>query len=119
LDDGVENPEQFLVPRAAPDLHMADAALRAERPKARQLVATLAGRGYGEAAEHVHQVMRLALAYGAHASTIIPPRKIRPSVIYLTFDRNCCAYVLVANAWRANGGSTVLLDASIYEEAGK
>jgi len=54
LDDGVENPEQFLVPRAAPDLHMADAALRAERPKARQLVATLAGRGYGEAAEHVH-----------------------------------------------------------------
>ena len=41
---------------------MADAALRAERLKARQLVATLAGRGHGEAAEQAHQVMCLALA---------------------------------------------------------
>jgi hypothetical protein len=60
-----------------------------------------------------------ALFKRAHASTILPRGKSRSSVIYLTFHRNCFAYVLVANAWRATGGITVLLDASTCEETGK
>jgi hypothetical protein len=39
-----EDAEQILVPRTAPDLHIADAALRAERPEPRQLVAALCRR---------------------------------------------------------------------------
>src|SRR6516165_3884746 len=62
LGEAFENPEQLLVPRAAPDLHIAGAALRAERPKARQLVATLRGRRRGEAVECAHEMLRLALA---------------------------------------------------------
>jgi hypothetical protein len=41
IGEAFENAEQLLVPRAAPDLHIAGAALGAEWPKARQLVATL------------------------------------------------------------------------------
>ena len=51
IGEAFENAEQLLVPRASPDLHIAGAALRAERPKARQLVATLRGRRRGEAVE--------------------------------------------------------------------
>src|SRR5215469_4099168 len=62
LGEAFENPEQLLVPRAAPDLHIAGTALRAERPKARQLVATLRGRRRGEAVERAHEMLHLALA---------------------------------------------------------
>jgi hypothetical protein len=48
--------EQLLLPRASPDLDVAGAALRAERPEARELVATLRSRRYGKAAERAHQV---------------------------------------------------------------
>jgi hypothetical protein len=41
---GNTSSRRLFVPRGAPDLHIAGAALRAERPKARQLVATLQGR---------------------------------------------------------------------------
>ena len=37
-----EDAEQVLIPEAAQDLHIAGAALRAERPEPRDLVATLA-----------------------------------------------------------------------------
>src|SRR5215470_11935782 len=62
LGEAFENAEQLLVPRAVPDLHIAGAALRAERPKARQLVATLRGRRHGEPVERAHEMLRLALA---------------------------------------------------------
>src|SRR6187397_1857932 len=62
LGEALEDAEQLLVPHAAPDLHIADAALRAERPEARQLVATLQGRRSGKAAERAHEVLRLARA---------------------------------------------------------
>src|SRR5215469_18024941 len=62
LGEAFENAEQLLVPRAAPDLHIAGAALRAERPKARQLVATLQDRRHREAVECAHEMLRLALA---------------------------------------------------------
>jgi hypothetical protein len=39
-----EYAEQILVPRASPDLHIAGAALRTERPEPRELVATLWSR---------------------------------------------------------------------------
>jgi hypothetical protein len=51
IGEAFENAEQLLVPGVAPDLHIAGAALRAERPKARQLVATLRSRRCGEAVE--------------------------------------------------------------------
>src|SRR5205814_5204663 len=62
LGKAFEGPEQLLVPRASPDLDVAGAALRAERPEAGELVAALRSRGHGEAVERAHQVMRLALA---------------------------------------------------------
>src|SRR3984893_5223124 len=60
--EAFEDAEQILVPRAVQDLHIAGAALRAERPEPRQLVAALRRRLYGEAAERAHQMLRLALA---------------------------------------------------------
>src|ERR1700730_14747710 len=60
--EAFEDAEQIVVPRAAQDLHIAGAALRAERPEPRQLVAALRRRLYGKAAERAHQVLRLALA---------------------------------------------------------
>src|SRR5882672_9201318 len=42
IGEPFEDAEQVLVPGAAPDLHIAGAALRAERPEPRDLVATLA-----------------------------------------------------------------------------
>src|SRR5262244_1554303 len=57
-----EDAEQVLVPGTSPNLHVAGAALRTERPEPRELVATLRGRHHGEATERAHQVKRLALA---------------------------------------------------------
>ena len=57
-----ENAKQLLVPGPALDFHVAGAALRAERPEPRELVAALRGRGDGEATQRAHQVQRLALA---------------------------------------------------------
>jgi hypothetical protein len=62
IGEAFEDAEQLLVPGASPDLHVAGAALRAERPEPRQLVAGLRSRVHGEAAERAHQVLRLALA---------------------------------------------------------
>src|SRR5690242_13035344 len=62
LGEAFENAEQLLVPGPPPDLHIAGAALRAERSKARQLVATLGGRLHGEPVERAHEMQRLALA---------------------------------------------------------
>ena len=62
IGETFEDAEQLLVPRAAPDLHIAGAALRAEWPEACQLVATLRGRRYGEGTKRAHQMLRLALA---------------------------------------------------------
>src|ERR1700730_9814995 len=59
--EAFEDAEQIVVPRAAQDLHIAGAALRAERPEPRQLVAALRRRLYGKAAERAHQMLRLAL----------------------------------------------------------
>src|SRR3984893_9781818 len=59
--EAFEDAEQVVVPRAAQDLHIAGAALRAERPEPRQLVAALRRRLYGKAAERAHQMLRLAL----------------------------------------------------------
>src|SRR6267143_3633385 len=60
--EAFEDAEQILVPRAAPDLHIAGAALRTERPEPRELVAALCRRGYGRATHCTHQVECLALA---------------------------------------------------------
>src|SRR5437870_1042407 len=60
--EAFEDAEQVVVPRAAQDLHIAGAALRAERPEPRQLVAALRRRLYGKAGERAHQMLRLALA---------------------------------------------------------
>ena len=60
--EAFENAEPVLVPGASPDLHIADAALRTERLEPRELVASLCGRLYSEAAGCAHQVKRLALA---------------------------------------------------------
>jgi hypothetical protein len=62
LKFGCKTRKQPLVPGASPDLDVAGAALRTERPEPRQLVAALRGRRHGEAAERAHQVKRLALA---------------------------------------------------------
>ena len=43
-----EDAEQLLVPRAPPDLHIAGAALRSERPKPRQLAAAVGRRLHRE-----------------------------------------------------------------------
>src|ERR1700736_3220072 len=59
--EAFEDAKQIVVPRAAQDLHIAGAALRAERPEPRQLVAALRRRLYGKAAERAHQMLRLAL----------------------------------------------------------
>src|ERR1700730_13612565 len=59
--EAFEDAEQVVVPRAAQDLHIAGAALRAERPEPRQLAAALRRRLYGKAAERAHQMLRLAL----------------------------------------------------------
>src|SRR5438477_2705434 len=61
IGEPFEDAEQVLVPGAAQDLHIAGAALRTERPEPGELVATLCGRRYGEAAERADQVKRLAL----------------------------------------------------------
>lgn len=62
IGEAFENPEQLVVPQAAQDLDVAGPALRAERPKARQLIATFWCWQHGETAERAHQVKRLALA---------------------------------------------------------
>src|SRR5262249_26818630 len=54
--------EQILVPGAAQDLHIAGAALRAERPEPRQLVAALRRPARSEGAQRANQMLRLALA---------------------------------------------------------
>src|SRR6267378_2209168 len=51
-----ENAEQVLVPRASPDLHIAGATLRTERPEPRELVTTLWSRRYGEGTERAHHM---------------------------------------------------------------
>src|SRR5262249_2132396 len=62
LGEAFEDAEQVCLPRAVQDLHIGGAALRAERPEPRKLVATLGRRLHGEAAERAHQMLRLALA---------------------------------------------------------
>src|SRR5215831_12297213 len=62
IGEALEHTEQLLIPGASPDLDVAGAALRAERPEPRQLVAGLRSRVHGEAAERAYQVLRLALA---------------------------------------------------------
>ena len=49
LGEAFEDAEQIFVPQASPDLDVAGAALRTERPEPCQLVATLRGGRYGEA----------------------------------------------------------------------
>src|ERR1700760_804886 len=58
----LENAEQLLVPRCTPDLHVAGAALRAERAEPRELIATLRSRGDRERTQCPHEMKRLALA---------------------------------------------------------
>ena len=79
IGEAFENAEQLLVPRPAPQLHIADAALRAERPKARQLVTTLQGRCCGKAIERAHEMLRLALA-GLPRIQANPMRTCLPSL---------------------------------------
>src|SRR5215467_1000134 len=55
IGEAFEDAEQLLVPGPSPDLHIAGPALRTERPKPRQLVATLRSRRQGEAAERAHR----------------------------------------------------------------
>src|SRR5258705_11653750 len=49
-----EDTEQVLVPEAAQDFYIAGAALRAERPEPRQLVATLRRGAHREGAQPAH-----------------------------------------------------------------
>jgi len=56
-----EHAKKVLVPGTTQDLHIAGAALRTERTKSCELVATLGGRCYGKATERAHQVKCLAL----------------------------------------------------------
>src|SRR6516164_3983551 len=56
-----EHAKKVLVPGTAQDLHIAGAALRTERTKPCELVATLGGRRYRVAAERAHEVKCLAL----------------------------------------------------------
>ena len=79
IGEAFENAEQLLVPRPAPQLHIADAALRAERPKARQLVTTLQGQCCGKAIERAHEMLRLALA-GLPRILANPMRTCLPSL---------------------------------------
>jgi len=51
-----EDAEQVFVPRGAQDLHIAGAALRAEWPEPRQLVAAFGGRRDAEAAKGAYQM---------------------------------------------------------------
>src|SRR5438309_11969354 len=60
--EAFEDAKQILVPGTAQDLHIAGAALRAERSEPRQLVAALRRGARGEGAQRAHQVLRLALA---------------------------------------------------------
>jgi len=62
IGEPFEGAEQVLVPAGPPDLDVAGAALRADRPEPRDLVAALCRRHHGEAAERAYQVRRLALA---------------------------------------------------------
>ena len=62
IGEALEDAEQLLIPAPLPDFYIAGAALRAERPKPRQLVAGLRSRVHGEAAERTHQGLRSALA---------------------------------------------------------
>src|SRR6516162_4530508 len=62
IGEAFEDTEQLLVPGTPSDLDVAGAALRAERPEPRQLIAGLRSRAHGKAAERTHQVMSLALA---------------------------------------------------------
>src|SRR5215813_4700675 len=57
-----EDAEQVLVPATSQDLQIAGAALRAEGPEPRQLVAALGSRPHGKGAQRPHQMLRLALA---------------------------------------------------------
>ena len=57
-----EGTKQLLAPRASQDLHVAGAALRAERPKPCQLVPAPRSRRSGEATERAHEVVRLGFA---------------------------------------------------------
>src|SRR6516165_8462658 len=56
-----EHAKKVLVPRTTEDLHIAGAALRTERTKPCELVATLEDRRYHVATERAHQVKCLAL----------------------------------------------------------
>src|SRR5215472_16209145 len=62
IGEALEDAEQLLIPGPLTNLDVAGAALRAERPEPRQLVAGLPSRVYGEAAECAYEVLRLALA---------------------------------------------------------
>ena len=62
IGEAFENAEQLLVPWTPPDLYIAGAALRAEGPESRQLVAAFGCRPHREAAQPPHQMLRLALA---------------------------------------------------------
>ena len=62
IGEPFEDAEQVLVPGAAQDLQIAGAALRAEWPEPRGLVAALCRRRCGEAAQRAHQMKRLALS---------------------------------------------------------
>ena|SRR6516165_7941458 len=62
IEEAFENAKQLLVPGPSQNFYIVRTALRAERPKPRQLVAGLRSRVHGEAAERTHQVLRSALA---------------------------------------------------------
>src|ERR1700730_14664564 len=62
IREAFEDTEQVLVPEAAQDFYIAGAALRAERPEPRQLVATFRRRAHREGAQRPHQMLRLAFA---------------------------------------------------------
>src|SRR5262249_42971933 len=62
IGEALEDAEQLLIPGPLPNLDVAGAALRAERPDPGQLAAGPPSRLYGEAAECAYEVLRLALA---------------------------------------------------------
>src|SRR5215472_7837534 len=61
IGEAFEDAEQLLIPGSLPDLDVAGAALRAERPEPRPLIAALPSRIHVEAAECAHEVKRLVL----------------------------------------------------------
>jgi len=61
IGEAFEDAEQLLVPGRSPDFYIAGAALRAEWPEPRQLIAALPSRIHAEAAECAHEVKGLVL----------------------------------------------------------